>query len=42
MQIAQEQETGAPLLGEDEDEGELDFEDLLKLGDEDAIPRPDT
>jgi hypothetical protein len=31
-----------PLFEEDDDEGELDFEDLLKLGDEEAMPKPDT
>jgi len=41
MKIRKEQEICVPMLDE-EDEGELDFEDLLKLGDEDAIPQPDT
>jgi len=32
-----------PLLDdEDDEEGELDMEDLLKLGDEDAVPQPPT
>ena len=32
-------DSGVPLLDdEDDEEGELDMEDLLKLGDEDAVP----